>query len=180
MKLPKGGEGVANLPEHNDGWLYGAGDAKIGSIVGQGAKKGKQLKEQFLEKLPALGKLKRAVDKAAERGYLIGLDKRRIPVRHKHAALNTLLQGAGAVMAKRWLVEVFREAEARGLKYGWDGDWTLMGFVHDELALSARLGTEEELGKMVAECARKAGEHFNFKCPVDAAYKTGANWSETH
>jgi DNA polymerase I-like protein with 3'-5' exonuclease and polymerase domains len=180
MKLPKGGEGVANLPEHNDGWLYGAGDAKIGSIVGKGAKEGKKLKESFLEKLPALGKLKRAVDKAAERGYLIGLDKRRIPVRHKHAALNTLLQGAGAMVAKRWLIECFLAADEAGLKYGWDGDFTLLGWIHDELQWAVKEGKEEAFGVMVADCARKAGEYFNFKCPVDAEFKTGDSWAACH
>ena len=180
MKLLKGGKGVASLSEHNDGWLYGAGDAKIGSIVGKGAAAGKKLKEQFLEKLPALGKLKKAVDKAAERGYLIGLDKRRIPIRHKHAALNTLLQGAGAVIAKRWVVEIFHEAERRGLKYGWDADWTLLGYIHDECQVAVRKGLEEEFGKMTTECARRAGDHFNMGCPVDAEYKVGENWCETH
>jgi DNA polymerase I-like protein with 3'-5' exonuclease and polymerase domains len=177
---------AAGLPTRDNaktfiyGWLYGAGDAKIGSIVGAGAKRGKELKESFLEKLPALGKLKKAVDKAADRGYLIGLDGRRVPVRHKHAALNTLLQGAGAVIAKRWLLEVCMEAEARGYKYGWDGDWTLMGFIHDELAIGAREGLEDEIGKMAVECAKRTGEYFKFKCAVDAEYKTGSNWSETH
>ena len=32
-------------------WLYGAGSAKIGSIIGKGAKEGTRLKEQFLKGL---------------------------------------------------------------------------------------------------------------------------------
>jgi DNA polymerase I-like protein with 3'-5' exonuclease and polymerase domains len=180
MKLPKGGEGVANLPEHNDGWLYGAGDAKIGSIVGAGAKRGRELKESFLKKLPALGKLKEKVDERAGRGYLVGLDGRRISVRHKHAALNTLLQGAGAVIAKRWVVEIFLEAERRGLKYGWDADWTLLGFVHDECQVAVREGLEEEFGEMTTMCARRTGDYFKFRCPVDAEYKIGDNWAACH
>jgi DNA polymerase I-like protein with 3'-5' exonuclease and polymerase domains len=177
---------AAGLPTRDNaktfiyGWLYGAGDAKIGSIVGAGAKRGKQLKESFLEKLPALGKLKKAVDKAAERGYLIGLDKRKTLVRHKHAALNTLLQGAGAVVAKQWIVEIFEEAERSGYRYGWDADWTLLGFIHDECQLAVREGLEEVFGKMTTECARKAGDHFKFKCPVGAEFKIGSNWKETH
>jgi DNA polymerase I-like protein with 3'-5' exonuclease and polymerase domains len=168
-------------------FLYGAGDAKIGSIVAAEksataqASIGKKLKAQFLASLPALGKLKTAVEaKAKKEGYLIGLDGRRLSVRSAHAALNTLLQGAGAAIAKRWVIEVFEEAERRGLKYGWEGDWTLMGFIHDELALGVREGLEGEFGKMVVECARRAGEFFSFRCPVDAEYKIGNNWAETH
>jgi DNA polymerase I-like protein with 3'-5' exonuclease and polymerase domains len=162
------------------GWLYGAGDAKIGSIVGKGAKEGKKLKEQFLESLPALASLKKKVDERASRGYLIGLDGRRITVRHKHAALNTLLQGAGAAVAKRWLVECFLEAERGGLQYGWDKDYVLLGFIHDELQWAVREGLEDSFGKMTTECARRAGDHFKFKCRVDAEYKTGLNWATCH
>jgi DNA polymerase I-like protein with 3'-5' exonuclease and polymerase domains len=177
---------AAGLPTRDNaktfiyGWLYGAGDAKIGSIVGAGAKRGKELKESFLEKLPALGKLKKAVDKAAERGYLIGLDGRRVPVRHKHAALNTLLQGAGAVIAKRWIVECFEEIERQGYQYGWDKDFTLLVFCHDELQWAVREGLEEEFAELVVEAARRTGEYFNFKCPVGAESKTGMNWAECH
>lgn len=161
-------------------FLYGAGDEKIGSIVGKGRAVGKALKDKFLSGLPALGSLKKAVEKAADRGYLIGLDGRRIAVRSKHAALNTLLQGAGAVIAKRWLVEVFLECEHRGYKYGWDGDFTLLGFVHDELQFAVREGLESEFGPMVVECAKRAGEFFKFRCPVDAEFKVGANWRDCH
>ncbi len=167
-------------------FLYGAGDVKIGSIVNEKAseakqrREGKKLKEQFLAGLPALKKLKEAVEKAADRGHLIGLDGRRVAVRSKHAALNTLLQGAGALISKQWVIEVFEEAERRGLRYGWEGDWTLLGYIHDEMQFAVREGLDEEFGKMVIECARKAGEFFNFKCPIDAEFKVGANWMECH
>ena len=44
------------------GWLYGAGDAKLGSIVGKGAAEGKRLREKFLAANPALAALLRAVN----------------------------------------------------------------------------------------------------------------------
>jgi DNA polymerase I-like protein with 3'-5' exonuclease and polymerase domains len=183
---------AAGLPTRDNaktfiyGWLYGAGDAKIGSITHPTKSEayqrtvGKALKAAFLEKLPALGMLKKAVDKAAERGHLFGLDGRRISVRHKHAALNTLLQGAGAVIAKRWVIECFLEAERRGYRYGWDGDFTLLGFIHDEQQFAVREGLEQEFGEMVVMCAQRAGAYFNFKCPVGAEFKVGADWAECH
>jgi DNA polymerase I-like protein with 3'-5' exonuclease and polymerase domains len=138
------------------------------------------LKEKFLASLPALGKLKKAVEAAAKRGYIVGLDGRRVSIRSAHSALNTLLQSAGALIAKRWVIEVFEESERRGLKYGWEGDWTLMGFLHDEQQFAVREGLEEGFGKMVVECAKRAGEFFSFRCPVDAEFKIGANWHDTH
>lgn len=71
-------------------FIYGAGNEKIGSIIGKGAGAGGKLKKKFLEGLPALKNLIDAVkSKAARNGYLVGLDKRHIPIRNEHAALNT-------------------------------------------------------------------------------------------
>ena len=176
----KAGRRGAPPPEHTDGFLYGAGDAKIGSIVGKGATEGKKLKEQFLKATPALKNLKDAVTKAAQRGYLIGLDGRRLPIRSAHAALNTLLQSAGALVSKRWLLQCFQDAEEAGLKYGWDGDFTLLGYIHDELDWAVKEDKAEWFGKMAVEAARKAGEYFNFRCPIDAEAKIGMNWYECH
>lgn len=188
---------AAGLPTRDNaktfiyGFLYGAGDAKIGEITGRlkhpvsGAllslkNTGNMLKTKFLEGLPALKKLKNAVEKAADRGYLIGLDGRRVQVRSKHAALNTLLQGAGALISKQWVIEVFEEAERQGLKYGWDGDWTLLGYIHDEMQFAVREGKEQAFGEMVIAMAWRAGEFFKFKCPIDAEFKVGSNWAECH
>jgi DNA polymerase I len=196
---------AAGLPTRDNaktfiyGFLYGAGDEKIGEITGRLKgpvfdKKtntwvekllslkdtGRMLKDKFLKGLPALKKLKDAVEKAADRGHLIGLDGRKVSVRSKHAALNTLLQGAGALVSKQWLIEVFEEAERQGLRYGWDADWTLLGYIHDELQFAVREGKEQAFGEMVIAMARRAGEFFKFQCPIDAEFKIGNNWCDTH
>lgn len=179
-------QNAAGLPTRDNaktfiyGFLYGAGDAKIGSIVGKGASEGKKLKEQFLAATPALANLRKAVTKAAERGYLIGLDGRRLPIRSAHAALNTLLQSAGALISKRWWLECFAEAERRGWKYGWDNQFTCLGYIHDELQWGVREDIAEEFGQMVVDCAAKAGEYFSFKCPIGAEFKIGMNWKDCH
>lgn len=162
-------------------FLYGAGDEKIGSIVGKDAEVGKKLKKKFLKSLPALGKLVTAVKGAAKRGHLKGLDGRLVHVRSAHAALNTLLQGAGALVCKKWLVILEEELQARGLKHGWDGDYAFCGWIHDEVQIACRT---KEVAELVAElapaCVTKAGEFFNFRCPLNGEAKIGRNWSETH
>lgn len=178
---------AAGLPSRDNAktfiyaFLYGAGDAKIGSIVGGDAVAGKKLKKKFLKSLPALGKLVEAVQAAAKRGYLVGLDGRKLHVRSSHAALNTLLQSAGALVCKKWLVILEEELQARGLKHGWDGDYCFCAWVHDEVQIACRT---EEVAKIVAElapvCVTKAGEFFGFRCPLAGEAKTGAHWGETH
>jgi DNA polymerase I-like protein with 3'-5' exonuclease and polymerase domains len=162
-------------------FLYGAGDEKIGSICGGSKVQGERLRSRFLRNLPALARLTDGVKEAAGKGYLVGLDGRWIHVRSSHAALNTLLQGAGAVICKQWLVMLEAHLQAQGLKHGWDGDYAFCAWSHDEVQIACR---DAEVATMVAELATKcvtlAGEHFNFRCPTAGEAKIGTNWSETH
>jgi DNA polymerase I-like protein with 3'-5' exonuclease and polymerase domains len=162
------------------GFLYGAGDAKVGTIVGGDAKDGKRLKQQFLKHTPALANLREAVGEAATRGYLKGLDGRKLHIRSEHAALNVLLQSAGALISKQWLIEVDAWANNRGLKYGYDGDWTMLGWIHDEIQFAVKQDLAKEFGEAVIECARLAGYYFKFNLPIGAEYKIGNTWADTH
>jgi len=153
--------------------LYGAGDAKIGSIVGKGAYAGKQLKKQFFSNLPALGALSAGVsEKARKQKHLRGLDGRILRVRHQHAALNTLLQGAGACVMKQALVNLWESADTSRF------DFVLN--VHDEYQMEADLGYPKELAGLAEEAIRKAGVDLGLRCPLDAEAKIGNNWQETH
>lgn len=164
------------------GFLYGAGDAKIGLIVGGTAKDGSRLKARFLAGLPALKFLKDAVQaKAKSTGYLIGLDGRLVHIRSSHAALNTLLQSAGALVCKQWVVLVEEELQARGLKHGWDGDYALSAWSHDEVQIACRTQEIADIVKSVATAAvTAAGLIFNFRCRLDGEAKQGTTWAETH
>lgn len=163
------------------GFLYGAGDGKIGSIVGGTAGHGKRLKEKFLRSLPALGRLTDAVREASKRGYLSGLDGRQLHIRSSHAALNTLLQSAGALICKKWLVILESELQALGLVHSWEGDYAFCAWSHDEVQIACRSkDIADTVAKMATECVSKAGDYFNFRCPLAGEAKIGGNWSETH
>ena len=182
---------AAGLPTRNNAktfiyaWLYGAGDEKIGSIVGGNSKEGKQLKKKFMESIPAVAKLKQAVEECCDRrGYLIGLDGRHLPIRSKHSALNMLLQSAGAVIMKRALVE-FMESYLKYIQHFASeaqhrDDVRLMLNVHDEVQIECVTNEAERCGKSFVQAIKTAGEHFNFKCPLDGDFKIGSNWAETH
>ena len=155
-------------------FLYGAGDAKIGSIVGGTAAEGKRLKAKFLKNTPALAALRDRVSNAAKRGWLRGLDGRRIAVRSQHAALNSLLQGAGAVVMKQALVNLDRMAKAHKL------DFKFVGNIHDEIQAEVRKDHAEKYGKLAVYAIAKAGQDLGLRCPVTGEYKVGQNWSLTH
>ena len=154
--------------------IYGAGNKKIGSVVGGSAEDGEKLKRHFLHNLRTFEDLKRRVSAAAARGYLKGLDGRKILIRSEYAALNTLLQSAGAVAMKEALIRF--DALIKERKY----DAKFVANVHDEWQLEVREDQAEDVGRLGVECIRKAGEAFHLLCPLDGEYSIGDNWSETH
>jgi DNA polymerase-1 len=155
-------------------FLYGAGDAKIGSIVGGSSTVGKRLKDKFLENTPALAELRERVATAAARGYLRSLDGRRLWVRSEHAALNTLLQAAGAVVMKQALVIFTDFAQKWGLTY------RMVGNIHDEVQMEVLEKDAKNAGYLMVESIKAAGKHFDMRCDLDGEYKIGNNWAETH
>jgi DNA polymerase I-like protein with 3'-5' exonuclease and polymerase domains len=155
-------------------FLYGAGDSKIGSIVGGNAKDGSRLKQKFLAQTPALAKLIERVGKQAAKGWVPGLDGRRIWVRSEHAALNSLLQGAGAIVMKKALV-LFNDKIKTN-------KWPvkLVANVHDEFQFECPQSIAEDAGKAARMSIIEAGVCYNLRCPLDGEYKIGRNWRETH
>jgi len=158
--------------------IYGAGPAKIGSIIGQGIRGGSALKKRFLSNLPALANLQEAVQDRAKTGSLVGLDKRIIPVRSPHSALNTLLQCAGALLAKQWVVEFHNVAKEQGFNHG--KDYQQVAWVHDEIQVLVPKGKGDIFGKISQEAIERAGKHFKFRIKLDTEYNIGSTWAETH
>ncbi len=186
-------------------FLYGAGDALVGAFVGGGPKEGKALKKSFMENTPAISGLQGAIqdqliseqkwnqatkrfDIKWKRRWLKGLDGRQIHVRSPHSALNFLLQSSGAIICKKWVVEVERALmEDHGLYHGWydddgnPGDFCFMAWVHDELQIAASTPEIAEIvAKVSQDAIRSVGESFNFRCQLDTDFKIGDTWRDCH
>jgi DNA polymerase I-like protein with 3'-5' exonuclease and polymerase domains len=156
------------------GFLYGAGPAKIGAIVGGTAKDGQRLIASFLKATPALQKLRDLVAKYAGKGFVPGLDGRKIWVRSEHSALNSLLQGAGAIVMKQGLVILYGKLQKEKLRA------RFVANVHDEWQIECHPDDADAVGKAAVASIKEAGEFFNLRCPLDGEYKIGSNWSGTH
>ena len=152
--------------------LYGAGDAKLGSVVGGDAKDGGRLRQSFFDNLPAFKNLKDRVGRAAKRGYLKGLDKRKLFVRSEHAALNTLLQGAGAIVMKQALVNLQESIK--------DLDAHFVANVHDEWQIEAHKDIADKVGELGVAAIEQAGKDFYLKCELTGEYSVGTSWADTH
>lgn len=179
------------------GFLYGAGAAKLGEIVRGGKKEGKRLLDTFMEAVPAIASLREGLKSTLikdekwtqsglktqwKRKWIRGLDGRQTHVRSSHSALNFLLQGAGAILCKHWVVLTAEILEQEhGLKCGWDGDYVLMAWVHDEQQFAARTPEIAELiVKVCQDAMRRVGDIYKWRMPLDTEGKIGKNWYECH
>ena len=155
--------------------LYGAGDAKIGSVVNGTAKDGKALRERFLSNLPSFSRLREAVvHKGTTEGRLRAIDGRQLVVRHPHASINTLIQGSSAVLMKKWFMNTAATMKARktGAK--------LVAMVHDEMVIECGKESIDSVSDCVKIAISQVNQEYNLRCKLDCDVQIGNNWSEIH
>lgn len=155
--------------------MYGAGAGKIAKILKCSEDEARKKIANFYDSLPLLKELKAKVDRMATKGWLPGLDGRRVEVRSAHAALNTLFQSAGAIIAKKWLVIGRAMLDSAGLSHV-----EMVIWVHDEVQLECNEGEQDEVMRIMKEAAVLAGKELGCRVPIEADAKYGKNWFETH
>ena len=166
-------------------FIYGAGDVKLGHSLrpelsdSQKKQLGQELRRKFLDAIPGLEPLIDAVkDKVRVNSRLRALDGRPIFCRAEHASLNYLLQSAGAIISKRWVVLGQDMLDGAGLTY--DSDYTRCAYVHDEVQFSVVPSEAKHVVEIIEAAALKAGEYYNFRVPITASGDIGDNWAATH
>lgn len=188
--------------------MYGGGDGKLGEVINGTAKDGKALKERFFNAVPAYKELCSDIERTLitssewvggvnkvtwrKRVHpdnsnlsithsILGLDRRVVYVRSPHSALNTLLQSAGALICKKWVCLVEENMRKAGYKHGWDGDFAMMAWVHDETQIACRTREiAEDCVRIAQESMRQTQEFFKFNCQLDTEGKIGTNWFDCH
>jgi len=135
---------------------------------------GKRLRESFINNNPAFKHLRDRVDRASSRGYLKGLDGRKIFIRHRHASLNTLLQGAGAIVMKKALtilsdMLVLQTIPAK-----------IVANIHDEWQIEVPESHANGVGALAVRCIEQASKEYDLRCPLTGEFNIGDSWYETH
>ena len=153
---------------------YGAGNEKIGQIVGGNKTRGGQLRKRFFGSNPAFASLTTKVQRAARKKYFKGIDGRKLFVRSEHSALNTLIQGAGAIVMKKALIILDDVLKLNTV------DYKFVANIHYEWQIEVKESQADFVGEVAVKSIIQAGEEFNLRCPMDGEYKIGDNWSETH
>tara|TARA_R110002074_G_scaffold394794_1_gene582465 strand:+ start:637 stop:2430 length:1794 start_codon:yes stop_codon:yes gene_type:complete len=156
--------------------LYGGGDSLIGAIAGGGAKKGKELKDNYDKAVPAFATLKKNLKTAFGRGYIKALDGRKLKVRSEHRCLSQLLQSAGAIVAKQWVMMTYDQ-----IKHKYGEDTVIVGWIHDEIQVACRTKEiAEDVGSIAGRMAEASGIALSVKIPIGSEYTVGRTWAETH
>ena len=165
--------------------LYGAGAKKVGSVIDitldefAQSRLGRKTIETFYQNLPAIKQLKDKIDeRITSKGYLVGIDGRRLQIRSRHSALNQLLQSTGAVSVKKATVILYQDLIAEGLK--WGKDFAFVAHIHDEIQAVVKPEHVAVYKKLAIDSFRKSGEYFNLLCPFTGEAREGKNWMETH
>lgn len=186
---------VAGLPDRNSAktfiyaLIYGAGDIKLGSIVcptgslAQQKAAGKRLRSRFMKGMDGYAEaLRRLQREWKKNGYVVGMDGRRLFPRAEHSLLNIRLQSDAAILAKAWYILFVTSMEEMGFWHGWDGDFVVLAWVHDEIQVAVRDEHVDFVKHHICKCAKDAPKHFGFTfhSPVDASADAGKTWAETH
>ena len=155
-------------------FMYGAGASKIGKIVGAGAKEGQILINKFLSNMPSLKRVRDSVTKASRKGIIKGIDGRLLRIRSPHSALNTLIQGAGAVVCKLWLINMTNRINKTGV------DAKLIASIHDEYQFEVANKDINKFGRVTKDAMKDTEIQLQMKCPLDNEWKVGKTWAQTH
>lgn len=179
---------LAGLPTRDNAktfiyaFLYGAGDAKIGSIINGTSADGKEIKARFMKSLPLLAALiEKVQDTAGKFGYVEAIDGRRLYLRRgedgkyqTHKALNVLLQGAGAIVMKWAMARLHEQVKKAGLRAIKVLD------IHDEGQWTCHPDDVTKLREFMESCVKWAGEKLQMKIPLASDSIVGSSWVETH
>ena len=155
-------------------FLYGASPSKLGSILNLSQSQGGVIRQRFLNNMPSLQNLLARVEQVADRGYIRGIDGRRLYVRSSHAALNTLLQGGGAILCKQWSICMDRAIEKERLRA------KLVNTIHDELQFEVHRQDADRVAELAQSSIREAGHLLKLRVQMDAEAKIGFSWADTH
>lgn len=160
------------------GWLYGASDKKLGQTAGHpdhvAEKVGREIRRRMVRAIPGLEKLMKQIERAAKQGWIKAIDGRKIEIRMKHAALNTLLQSCGSILVK--MAQCYMNNKIRQRKL----DAFQVISYHDEVELDSHPDCAQEAGQYFVEGLKWAGEQVGFRCPLDGEVKIGLNWADVH
>ncbi len=167
--------------------VYGGGKDTAAESLGISPEYAQTLINSFKKGIKGYWQLLKIIDNdlTRQQGWLYGLDGRPLLVRKSFAALNTLIQSAGAIICKQWAIQIHRLMVEAGLEQSiyWPSESDLVTqrlWVHDEYQFLCHKSVVDQVQKICQDAIQLVEAIYNFNCPLKAGVKVGRNWSETH
>jgi len=158
------------------GIQYGIGASKLGKAIGGGDADGLRLLDQYMTTFPGISRFRDALMEQSQRlGYVMTAYGRRlhVPATEPHKAVNYCIQGSGADVCKRAMIEVDKFiVKHLGPVYG------LVITVHDEIVVEVpkRWATISRL-RAIKDLMESAAYAFDDPLPVDVSL-VESTWAE--
>jgi DNA polymerase I-like protein with 3'-5' exonuclease and polymerase domains len=156
--------------------IYGGGNAKLGLAAGatkaKAVARGKAIRKAVMDGLTGFKELMDAVSAKAETGQIRGLDGRIIRIKKPHAALNYLLQSAGAIICKNWVVNMNHYFRGMDVQH--------CAFVHDEVQLSIAPDLLPKVTEILHQSMTDVQSLFQFRIELACEVVSGDSWGATH
>ena len=158
--------------------IYGASPKKIAKMLDITTFDAQELVDSLFRRRPAMGYVVDGIKSmASTRGYLRGLDGRKLFPRSEHSSVNLLVQAAGACVSKQATINLRKAIMADkmnclGVK--------IVGFIHDEVLIECVTSLAQSVLDKAIKAFRETTEQFNLRCPMDGEGSIGDNWYEVH
>lgn len=158
---------------------YGAGEDRLMEIFGWSRAHAQAVLDKFWRENLALARLKADIQSewiSLDKKYIVGLDGRLISTRSKHSLLNAKFQSGGAIAMKHSMLL----ADNYIHKYYNEDETSALIRYHDEEQWEALPGIAGHVGQLGVRSIEDAGKFLKLNVPLEAEYKIGGNWAETH
>jgi len=170
---------------------YGASVKKFTKSLDLTEQAGKVAYENYWNANEGLKKFKEEMEKqwegVGQKKYIVGKDGRVLSVRSKHLLVNLCGQSLGATVITYALC--FMDNKLGWLQidemgrpyYNYKGHVVKrLAAFHDQGDFEAEPEVAEEIGQLIVDYIKKAGEVLNMQVELDGEYKVGANAAEIH
>ena len=170
---------------------YGASVKKFTKSLDLTEQAGKVAYENYWNANEGLKKFKEEMEKqwegVGQKKYIVGKDGRVLSVRSKHLLVNLCGQSLGATVITYALC--FMDNKLGWLQidemgrpyYNYKGHVVKrLAAFHDQGDFEAEPEVAEEVGQLIVDYIKKAGEVLNMQVELDGEYKVGANAAEIH
>lgn len=156
---------------------YGCGIKKLSRILDTDFDSAKVAYDEYWNQQPALKALKLDLEEYNKNHkFIVSLDNRKILNPKPHCLVNWKLQGDGAILAKKWVVLLYRGLYEAGLM----NHVNLLGFYHDEVQAEVEKGYENQYKELALKCLTEAGKYYKLKLEMGGEAKEGSTWADTH